>query len=250
MSIDYELLEDGIHVITLNRPQSLNALDIPAKEALGAIWRQATGDPAVKVLLLRGAGEKAFCAGSDIKEMQRTGRMVTTDILMDAIPSVGVALEKPVVAVLHGFTIGMGLTLAIHSDFRIAAPGTRLGFPETQHGMLSGVSAVTLPGIVGEAAALDLMLTGRIVDSEEALRIGLVHKVVDDPWREGVALARRLASNSTLAVALTKRLVLAERARRTAAHASMVDAARLEVTASREFGDVVAKKIGAGRARE
>ena len=81
---------------------------------------------------------------------------------MRAIPGVGIELNKPVIAALHGFTIGFGLTLAIHCDFRIAAPGSRFGFPEVQHGMISGISAITLPGLVGEPVALDLMLSGRM----------------------------------------------------------------------------------------
>ena len=106
--------------------------------------------------------------------------MVTTDTLMRAIPGVGIELNKPVIAALHGFTIGMGLTLAIHCDFRVAAVGSRLGFPEVQHGMISGISAITLPGIVGEPVALDLMLSGRLIDASEALACGLVHRVAPD----------------------------------------------------------------------
>src|SRR5581483_9907209 len=126
MSILHEMAADGIMVVTLNRAEKLNALDIPSKQQLGALWKQAATDSAVRVVVLRGAGPKAFCAGSDIKEIQRTGKMVDTETLMNAIPGVGIELHKPVIAALHGFTIGMGLTLAIHSDFRIAAEGTRL----------------------------------------------------------------------------------------------------------------------------
>src|SRR6202007_2668794 len=109
------------------------------------------------------------------------GQMVDTDLLLRAIPGGAAELNKPIVAALQGFTIGMGLTLAIHCDFRIAAAGTRLGCPEVQHGMISGVSAVTLPGLIGEAAALDLMLSGRTIGADEAKRIGLVHEIAADP---------------------------------------------------------------------
>jgi enoyl-CoA hydratase len=168
---------------------------------------------------------------------------------MRAIPGVGVELDKPVLAALHGFTVGFGLTLAIHCDWRLAAPASRMGFPEVQHGMLSGVSAITLPGIVGEPAALDLMLTGRLIDAEEALKIGLVHRLADDPFQEAMALARQLASNSPRAVALTKQLVLAERKRRIREIAPEIDRARLAVTDSDEYADVVKNKPGTGRAR-
>ena len=175
MSILHEMISDGIMVVTLNRPDKLNALDVPSKERLANVWNDAASDQQIRVIVLRGAGEKAFCSGSDVKEIQRTGAMVTTDTLMAAIPGVGIELNKPVIAALHGFTIGMGLTLAIHCDFRIAAVGSRLGFPEVQHGMISGISAITLPGIVGEPVALDLMLSGRLIDASEALACGLVN---------------------------------------------------------------------------
>src|SRR5215472_12846270 len=118
MIIQRDMLADGILAVIINRPERLNALDVPGKEALAQVWREAAADVQVRAIVLRGAGERAFCAGSDIKEIQRTGTMVSTATLMQAIPSVGVTLNKPVVAALHGFTIGFGLTLAIHCDFR------------------------------------------------------------------------------------------------------------------------------------
>lgn len=249
MNILSEILPEGIMVITLNRPDRMNALDVPSKERLGETWALAASDPNVRVIIIRGAGERAFCAGSDIKEIQRTGTMVTTDVLMNAIPGVGIILNKPTIAAMHGFTVGMGLTLAIHCDFRIAQAGSRMGFPEVQHGMISGVSAVTLPGIVGEPAALDLMLTGRLVDDSEALRLGLVHAVVPDAMEAALARAKLLASNSSKAVALTKQLILADRRHRIMRHSKEVDDARLAVTGSDEYADVVKQKQGTGRAR-
>lgn len=249
MTVRSERNDDGILVVTLDRPQVMNALDVPSKERLGEIWTEASVTPEVRAIVLRGAGEKAFCAGSDIKEIRRTGKMVSTDTLMRAIPGVGVELDKPVIAALHGFTVGFGLTLAIHCDFRVAAPGSRMGFPEVQHGMLSGVSAITLPGIVGEPAALDLMLTGRLIDAEEALKLGLVHRLAADPFQEAMAIAKQLAANSPRAVALTKQLVLAERKRRIRDIAPEIDRARLAVTDSDEYADVVKNKPGTGHAR-
>jgi hypothetical protein len=102
MSVLLEKRSNGVAVVTLNRPQVLNALDVPAKERLGSIWQEIADDPDVRVAILTGAGEKAFCAGSDIKEINRTGRMVTTETLLHAIPGVGVPLVKPVIAALHG----------------------------------------------------------------------------------------------------------------------------------------------------
>lgn len=249
MNILHDVNSDGILVVTLNRPERLNALDVPSKERLGTLWQEAAADQRVRAIVLRGAGAKAFCAGSDIKEIQRTGTMVSTATLMQAIPSVGVTLNKPVIAALHGFTIGFGLTLAIHCDFRIAAPGSRFAFPEVQHGMLSGISAITLPGLVGEPMALDLMLTGRMLDDSEALACGLINRVAPDSYEAALTLAKTLTSNSPRAVSLTKQLVLAERRRRIAQFADEVDRARIGVTDSAEYHDVVDKKPGTGRAR-
>lgn len=249
MSVRSDRNDDGILVVTLDRPQVMNALDVPSKERLGEIWREAAADRAVRAIVLRGAGEKAFCAGSDIKEIRRTGKMVTTQTLMNAIPGAGVELHKPVIAALHGFTVGFGLTLAVHCDFRIAAPASRMGFPEVVHGMLSGVSAITLPGIVGEPAALDLMLTGRLIDAQEALQIRLVNRLADDPFAAAMELATQLAANSPKAVALTKELVLADRRRRIREIAPEIDRARIAVTESDEYADVVRNKPGTGRAR-
>jgi enoyl-CoA hydratase len=167
--------------------------------------------------------------------------MVTTDTLMRAIPGVGIELNKPVIAALHGFTIGMGLTLAIHCDFRIAAVGSRLGFPEVQHGMISGISAITLPGIVGEPVALDLMLSGRLIDASEALAVGLVHRVVPDSYEAALSIAQTLSRNSPKAVALTKQLVLADRRKRILEFAAQVDRARSQVTESAEYRDLIEK---------
>jgi enoyl-CoA hydratase/carnithine racemase len=241
MSILHEMTPDGIMVVTLNRPDRLNALDVPSKEQLAGIWEAAAADPQVRVIVLRGAGTKAFCSGSDVKEIQRTGTMVTTDILKRAIPGVGIELDKPVIAALHGFTIGMGLTLAIHCDFRIAAVGSRLGFPEVQHGMISGISAITLPGIVGEAVALNLMLSGRLIDGTEALACGLIHRLVPDAHEAALSLAQTLSRNSAKATALTKELILSERRKRILEFANNVDRARIQVTGSPEYRTLVRK---------
>ena len=241
MSILHEMISDGIMVVTLNRPDKLNALDVPSKERLASVWSDAATDPQIRVIVLRGAGEKAFCSGSDVKEIQRTGAMVTTDTLMRAIPGVGIELNKPVIAALHGFTIGMGLTLAIHCDFRIAAVGSRLGFPEVQHGMISGISAITLPGIVGDAVALDLMLSGRLIDASEALAVGLVHRVAPDSYEAALSIAQTLSRNSPKAAALTKQLVLADRRKRILEFAAQVDHARSLVMQSPEYRDLIEK---------
>ena len=118
---------------------------------MAAIWQEIADDDDLRVAVLTGAGDKAFCAGSDIKEINRTGRMVSTDTLLRALPGVGIPLFKPVIAALHGYCVGMGMTLALHCDLRLAARNTMLGYPEVKHGMISAVSAMRLPQVIPSA---------------------------------------------------------------------------------------------------
>ncbi len=225
MSVLLEKRTNGVAVVTLNRPQVLNALDVPAKERLGAIWREISEDPQVRVAVLTGAGDKAFCAGSDIKEINRTGRMVSTDTLLRAIPGVGIPLMKPVIAALHGYCIGMGMTLALHCDLRIAAKNAVLGYPEVKHGMISAVSAIRLPQVIPSARAMEMLLVARNISAEEAMRIGLLNAVVDDVQAEAEAWAATIAGYPPAAVQATKRLAMFSR------HA--LDAERAEIEAVR-----------------
>jgi enoyl-CoA hydratase/carnithine racemase len=143
----------------------------------------------------------------------------------------------------------MGMTLAIHCDIRIAHPATVLAFPETQHGMLSGFSAVTLPAIVGEAVALDIMLTGRRLTAAEALRLGVITSIDDDPLVAAKKTARVLAANSPAAMRMTKRLILAERVRRVREHRALVEHSRTGVTDSAEYRAIVKGDPAVGRMR-
>ena len=208
MSVLLEKRANGVAIVTINRPHAMNALDVPAKERFGEIWQEIADDPAVRVAILTGAGEKAFCAGSDIKEIARTGSMATTETLMRALPGVGIPLDKPVIAAIHGFCVGMGMTLALHCDLRLASKNAVLGYPEVKHGMISGVSAMRLPQVIPSAKALEMMLLARNMTAEEAARIGLVNTVVDDVRAEAQAWADTIASYSPVAVQATKRLAL------------------------------------------
>jgi len=208
MSVLLEKRANGVAVVTINRPHAMNSLDVPAKERFGEIWQEIASDPQVRVALLTGAGEKAFCAGSDIKEIARTGSMATTETLMRALPGVGIPLDKPVIAAIHGFCVGMGMTLALHCDLRLAAKNAVLGYPEVKHGMISGVSAMRLPQVIPQAKALEMMLLARNITAEGAARIGLVNAVVDDVQAEALKWAETIASYPPVAVQATKRLAL------------------------------------------
>jgi enoyl-CoA hydratase/carnithine racemase len=227
MSVLLEKRSNGVAVVTLNRPQVLNALDVPAKERLAAIWREIADDATVRVAILTGAGSKAFCAGSDIKEINRTGRMVGTDTLLDAIPGVGVPLFKPVIAALRGYCIGMGMTLALHCDLRLAAKDTVLGYPEVRHGMISAVSALRLPQVVSSAQALEMLLLARNISADEAWRWGLLNAVADDVAAEAERWAATIAGYSPAAVQATKRLAMFSR--------RLSQAERAEIEAMRDL---------------
>ncbi|MCB2253766.1 enoyl-CoA hydratase/isomerase family protein [Pseudomonas chlororaphis] len=233
MTVEYQQIGEGVLVVTLNRQERLNALDSQAKSELAETWQRAQNDRAVRAIVLRGAGEKAFCAGSDLKEIATTGETVSSELLARALPGVGHELSKPVIAALHGYTLGLGISLAIHCDFRIARYDTRFNFPEVQHGMLSGFSAITLPSLIGEAAALDIMLSARQFDADQALAMGLVNRVVSDAYDSSLELAARLAAHSGKAVEWTKTLLLAERKSRLKRHMELVDQARQDVMLGR-----------------
>ena len=236
MSVRLEKRANGVAVVTLDRPHVLNALDVPAKERLGAIWQEISEDPSVRVAILAGAGERAFCAGSDIKEINRTGRMVTTDTLLRAIPGVGIPLLKPVIAAMHGYCIGMGMNLALHCDLRLAAKDTVLGLPEVKHDMISAASALHLPQIIPNALAMEMLLMARNISAEEALHWGLVNAVVDDVTAEAEKWAATIAGYSPSAVQATKRLALFAR-RAGEAERAEIEAVRALVEARDDFKD-------------
>ena len=239
MSVLLDKRSNGVAVVTLNRPQVLNALDVPAKERLGEIWQEIASDAAVRVAVITGAGPKAFCAGSDIKEISRTGRMVTTETLLRAIPGVGIPLLKPVIGALHGFCVGFGMTLALHCDLRLAAKNAVLGFPEVKHGMISAVSAMRLPQVMPSARALEMLLVARNISADEGLRFGLLNAVVDDVQAEALAWAETIASYPPAAVQATKRLTLFPR-RASEAETREIEVVRALVEARDDF------KEGAG----
>ena len=197
MSFDNLLLErDGaVAVLTINRPQVLNALNTPTVDALRRAVLELKHDPAIRVVILTGAGEKAFVAGADINELavQRPvdGKeyALRGQHVLDLIENMG----KPVVAAINGFALGGGCELALACTLRLAADTARLGQPEINLGIIPGYAGTQrLARLVGKGAALDLLLSGRHVTAAEALQIGLVNRVV--PAIELMTEARKLAS--------------------------------------------------------
>ncbi|WP_263367468.1 enoyl-CoA hydratase/isomerase family protein [Edaphobacter bradus] len=196
---------DNIATVTLNRPKVLHALDTQVFDELEAVFTALAADPAVRVILLTGSGEKAFAAGADINELVASDR-TTGEAKSLRGQSVFRLIEtcgKPVLALINGFALGGGCELALACTLRIASDKARLGQPEVKLGLLPGYGgSQRLPRLTGLSAALKLLITGEIIDAAEAFRIGLVDEVVPADWllARGHELARSIAAQAPLAV--------------------------------------------------
>ena len=196
---------DGIARITVNRPDKLNALNATVMRELGDAVSAVESDDAIRGVLLTGAGPKAFVAGADIAELASQGP-VDGKARAQIGQSVFRRLErcgKPVVAAVNGFALGGGCELAMACHLRVAAEGARFGQPEVKLGIGPGYGGtVRLPRLVGKGRALELLLTGEMIDAAEAWRIGLVNRVVpaDRLLEEAEALLRKILENGPLAL--------------------------------------------------
>ncbi len=197
--------QDAIRVITVHRPERLNALDSATLDALHAAADAAAADPSVRVVVLTGAGPKAFVAGADIAEMSALTPAQGRDFALRGQRMMRrfERLPKPVIAMVNGYALGGGLELAMSCHLRIAADTARLGQPEIGLGLVPGFGGTQrLLRLAGRAAALELCLTGEPVDAARALQLGLVNRVVPaaELEAETMALARRLATSAPLAL--------------------------------------------------
>lgn len=202
----------GLAIVTINRPKSLNALNKETLEELLHCFKELGQDRAIQVALVTGAGEKAFVAGADISYMQgldpaegkifgRLGHAVTR-----AIEN----LPQPVIAAVNGFALGGGCELALACDIRLASDNAKFGQPEVNLGIIPGFGGTQrLPRLIGKGLANELIFSGKIIDAEEACRIGLVNRVVpqDKLMEECRELALLIASRGPGAVRLCKEVV-------------------------------------------
>jgi enoyl-CoA hydratase len=215
MSYDTLLIarDEAVGVITVNRPGALNALNQRTIDELRLAALELRHDDTVRVVVITGAGEKAFVAGADIKELAECGPVAGRDLshrgqhTFDLIEHLG----KPTIAAINGFALGGGCELAMACTFRVAADTAKLGLPETNLGLIPGYGGTQrLPRLVGRDRALDLILTGRVIPAAEALSIGLVTRVVPAASlaAEVTAFAKALALRPPVAVRLAMDAVI------------------------------------------
>jgi enoyl-CoA hydratase len=197
---------DGIGWITINRPEKLNAMNIETIEELRAAFREFGDDPEVKAVIFTGAGEKAFIAGADIsefihldaekgREYARRGQELTMTI--EDFP-------KPVIAAINGYALGGGTEFALACHLRLASENAKMGQPEVKLGIIPGYGGTQrLARLVGKGKAMEMILSGRIVEAEEAREIGLVNKVVPaaELLSTAEAMAKEIIKNAPLALA-------------------------------------------------
>lgn len=212
MSPDYRRIRvawrDGIAVIELHRPEVLHAIDPLMLDELQHALHDVHRDPAVNALLLTGSGSRAFCAGADIAWLSRSPALAVRAFAQSAVRVTRQIEElgKPSIAAINGVALGGGLELAEACMLRVAARGARLGHPEVTIGALAGFGGTTrLPRLVGKGRAAELLLSGRVIDADEALQIGLVGQLcaADDALGAAERALRALCARPAEAVALT-----------------------------------------------
>ncbi len=241
-AVCYDVI-DGIAWLTINRPEARNALNQAVRDGLFAGVRQFNADRDAKVLVLTGAGGKAFCAGGDLNEMADTALTVPPP---DFLPQFGRDIEvaKPIIAAVNGLALAGGFLLAQMCDLCVAAASARFAITEVKIGR-GAPWAAPLPWLIPPRAAMEILLTGDLIDAERAERIGLVNRVVPDgELREQVQLlAQRIAANAPLSVLAAKKTVrlvaehpLSERSRRPSASGNRSTPARTPKRARRRSG--------------
>ena len=221
-------LEGHVATLTINRPDKLNALNIATRSAMVHELAELAKDDNVRVVVITGAGEKAFVAGADISEFEGRSPIDQFQVMTDSSVFRAVAdFPKPILAAINGFCLGGGCELALACDIRIASDKAKLGQPEINLGLLPGGGGTQrLPRLVGMGAAFKLLYTGDFVRADEALRIGLVDEVVpaDELADRAQQLAAAIAQKSPVALGLIKQAV------RTSARTPLDEGLRTEVT--------------------
>jgi enoyl-CoA hydratase len=198
--------KNGITTITINRPNKLNALNIESIKELHDAFKEADKDRSTKVIIVTGSGEKAFVAGADISEFAdfnaEEGKQLAAKgqaLLFDYVENLG----TPVIAAVNGFALGGGLELAMASHFRLASDNAKMGLPEVSLGVIPGYGGTQrLPNLIGKGRAMELIMTGTMIDANQALNYGLVNHVTtqEELIPRCEKIANRIAQNSSVAI--------------------------------------------------
>lgn len=200
--------KDRVAVLTVNRPDKLNALNAPTRADIGAALDELRTDESIRVVIITGAGEKAFIAGADIAEFAgRTAHQQRAVMQQMRVFSQMEEFPKPVIAAINGFCLGGGCELALACDLRIASNKAKLGQPEINLGIIPGGGGTQrLTRLVGEGKSMELILTGKIIGADEALAIGLVNEVVapEDLMARAHEVANGIAEKSPIALQAAK----------------------------------------------
>jgi E-phenylitaconyl-CoA hydratase len=210
-------VQDGVAIVTLNRPEAMNSIDPESNEQLLAIWDEVSSDEGIRVLVLTGAGERAFCTGADLKKTMPPADSAARQVFRAGTRHSNfgtLQTDKPVIAAINGYALGGGLELALLADIRICSDNAQFGLPEVRVGSIPGAGGTQrLIRAVGQSDAMWMLLTGERIGANEALRIGLVSKVVPLPALQETAinLARAMAANAPLAMTAAKRLAMTGR---------------------------------------
>ena len=200
-----------VALVTINRPEKLNALNIKTREELADVLAELRVDDEIRVVVLTGAGEKAFVAGADINEF--AGRTAVQQRAVMKAKSIFTAAEefpKPLIAMINGFCLGGGCELALSCDLRVASEKARFGQPEINLGIIPGGGGTQrLTRLIGEGKAMEMILTGNMIDAQEAHRLGLVNQVapVAELEAKTMELANKIAEKSPVALAMAKTAV-------------------------------------------
>ncbi len=207
--LNYQV-EDQLGIVTIDRPQALNALNQDLLMELAAAAELITQDPEVRVAIFTGVG-KAFVAGADIAQIAALEDVFAARefaIMGQAVFNEIAALPVPSIAAINGFALGGGLELALACDLRVASHKAKLGLPEVGLGIIPGFGGTQrLPRLIGRGRALDLIFTGRHLPAEEALSLGLVNRIGEDALQTAKELAHSIRKNGPVALALAKEAV-------------------------------------------
>ena len=206
-------------LLTINRERSANALSPDCLALLNSALDQAESDPAIRCIVLTGAGERYFCAGADLKAMASADREKAAAGARDWI-AMRLRKGKPIIAAVNGVAVGGGFELALGCDMIVAAPHARFGLPEVKRGLVAGGGGTRLPRRIPLAIALQMGLTGEMITADRAYELGLVNIVstTADPRPDALELARSVAANGPLAIRATKQLMYEEDGEWDAAH--------------------------------